>query len=129
MPKAYRLRTSKKGGTDPATAVVAGICESVPPIRLWDACRLTHRELAKRLRVTHSLVHNSESAERRVDVMEFADWCTACGRDPLEALKELLRRRGGRQLNPAAAKGVEDVLLCGHFPVQSNFLNHENGHF
>jgi transcriptional regulator with XRE-family HTH domain len=55
---------------------------------------LTQRELAQRLRMNHTMVHNSETAERRVDVAEFADWCAACGVDPVEALKELLRRKG-----------------------------------
>jgi hypothetical protein len=32
-------------------------------------------------------------------------------------------------LNLAAAKGFDDVLLCGHFPILSHFLNHENSHF
>lgn len=36
----------------------------------------------------------SETAERRVDVTEFADWCVACGFDPVEAFKNLQRRRG-----------------------------------
>ena len=62
--------------------------------KMREEAGLTQRELAKRLRLTHSLVHNCEAAERRIDVMEFVDWCVACGRDPLEALKEMLRRRG-----------------------------------
>lgn len=55
---------------------------------------LTQRELAKKLRIDHVMVHNSETAERRVDVAEFADWCEACGVDPVEAFKDLQRRRG-----------------------------------
>jgi transcriptional regulator with XRE-family HTH domain len=54
---------------------------------------LTQRELAKRLRLTHSLVHNSETAERRVDVMEFIDWCEACGKNPIEVLQQIIKRR------------------------------------
>jgi transcriptional regulator with XRE-family HTH domain len=53
---------------------------------------LTQRELAKRLRMSHVMVHNSETAERRVDVAEFRDWCEACGRDPLAAFKEVMER-------------------------------------
>jgi transcriptional regulator with XRE-family HTH domain len=55
---------------------------------------LTQRELAKKLALNHTTVHNSETAERRVDVAEFADWCVACGVDPVDALMELLRRKG-----------------------------------
>ena len=54
---------------------------------------LTQRQLAAKLRMSHVMVHNSETAERRVDVMEFADWCRACGVDPAEKLKELLKKR------------------------------------
>ena len=54
---------------------------------------LTQRELAKKLRLTHSLVHNCETAERRIDVAEFVDWATACDVDPVEALKKFLRQR------------------------------------
>ena len=62
--------------------------------KMREEAGLTQRDLAKRLRLTHSLVHNCEAAERRVDVMEFVDWCAACGQDPVRALKELLGRRG-----------------------------------
>jgi len=54
---------------------------------------LTQRELGKRLSITHTMIHSSETAERRVDVAEFADWATACGLDPVDALKEFLNRR------------------------------------
>jgi transcriptional regulator with XRE-family HTH domain len=53
---------------------------------------LTQRELAKRLRMSHTMIHNSETAERRVDVAEFADWAIACGTDPMVAFKELLAK-------------------------------------
>lgn len=56
-----------------------------------EAAGLTQRELAKRLGLSHTMVHNSEVAERRVDVMEFADWCKACGMDPIDSLKTLLK--------------------------------------
>lgn len=51
---------------------------------------LTQRALAEKLGINHTLVHNSETAERRVDVAEFADWALACGTDPLEAFREFL---------------------------------------
>ncbi len=55
---------------------------------------LTQRELAEVLGIGHVMVHNSETAERRVDVTEFADWCVACGLDPVDAFKRLQHRRG-----------------------------------
>ena len=56
---------------------------------------LTQRELAKRLRLSHTMIHSSETAERRVDIAEFADWAIACGIEPLDAMKEFLSRRKG----------------------------------
>lgn len=55
---------------------------------------LTQRDLGKKLGISHVMVHNSETAERRVDVTEFADWCAACKIDPVESFRELQRRRG-----------------------------------
>ena len=62
---------------------------------LREAAGLTQRQLAAKLRLSHSLVHNSETAERRVDVAEFVDWVTACGADPAQAFAEFLKRRRG----------------------------------
>ena len=58
-----------------------------------ESAGLTQRELAQKLRINHTMVHNSETAERRVDVAEFIDWATACGFDPIEAFGEFLGRR------------------------------------
>jgi transcriptional regulator with XRE-family HTH domain len=56
---------------------------------------LTQRDLAKKLSLHHSLIHNSETAERRVDVMEFIDWCNACGVSATEVFQRLLKLRRG----------------------------------
>ena len=56
---------------------------------------LTQRKLAKKLGVNHTMVHNSKTAERRVDVSEFVDWAIACGIEPLEAFEEFLKWRRG----------------------------------
>jgi transcriptional regulator with XRE-family HTH domain len=58
-----------------------------------ESAGLTQRELAQKLRINHTMVHNSETAERRVDVAEFIDWASACGLDPLEAFGDFLKRR------------------------------------
>ena len=58
-----------------------------------ESANLTQRELAKKLGINHTMVHNSETAERRVDVAEFIDWATACGLEPVEAFREFLKRR------------------------------------
>lgn len=54
---------------------------------------LTQRELAQKLRLSHTLIHNSERAERRVDLAEFCDWCAACDVDPFDALRAFLKKR------------------------------------
>ena len=58
-----------------------------------ESAGLTQRELAKKLGINHTMVHNSETAERRVDVGEFIDWASACGLDPVEAFKEFMGRQ------------------------------------
>lgn len=58
-----------------------------------EAAGMTQRDLAKKLKMSHSLVHNSETAERRVDVAEFADWASACGMDPVQAFANFVNRR------------------------------------
>jgi transcriptional regulator with XRE-family HTH domain len=60
---------------------------------LREEAGLTQRELAKKLRMHHSLIHNSEIGERRVDVMEFVDWCEACGVNPAEVFQRVLKLR------------------------------------
>ncbi len=61
--------------------------------QMRESANLTQRELGEKLGVQHTIVHNSETAERRVDVAEFADWATACGRNPVDALAEFLKKR------------------------------------
>jgi len=58
-----------------------------------EKANLTQRSLAKKLGINHTMIHNSETAERRVDVAEFIDWATACGLDPAEAFKDFLKRK------------------------------------
>jgi transcriptional regulator with XRE-family HTH domain len=60
-----------------------------------EKANLTQRELGIKLCINHTMVHNSETAERRLDVAEFVDWSTACGLDPVMAFKEFLKRRRG----------------------------------
>jgi transcriptional regulator with XRE-family HTH domain len=51
---------------------------------------LTQRQLAKALEQSPSYVHKSETGERRVDPVEFAEWCKALKLDPGETLREVL---------------------------------------
>ncbi|MGE3182354.1 MAG: helix-turn-helix domain-containing protein [Phycisphaerae bacterium] len=43
---------------------------------------LTQRELAEKVKMHPSMVHRSEIGDRRIDPVEFANWCRACDRDP-----------------------------------------------
>jgi transcriptional regulator with XRE-family HTH domain len=53
---------------------------------------LTQQELAARLRVPQSFIYKSETAIRRVDITEFAAWAKACGKSPVNALRQFLRQ-------------------------------------
>jgi len=50
---------------------------------------LTQRALAEKLQMHNSMVHRSEIGDRRIDPVEFASWCRACGIDPGKAIREL----------------------------------------
>lgn len=58
------------------------------------SARLTQRELAQRLAKPQSWVARCETAARRVDIAEWIEWVNACEISPVQALSELLRRRG-----------------------------------
>jgi len=53
---------------------------------------LSQRQLARRLRVPHSWVAKVETGERRIDLVEFAWFASACGVAPFAALEQLLPR-------------------------------------
>ena len=42
---------------------------------------LTMRELASKISVHHSIIWNIENAERRLDVVEYVNYCKALGVD------------------------------------------------
>ena len=50
---------------------------------------LTQRDLAKKLKMHNTMVHRSEIGDRRIDPVEFAAWCRACGVNPAEAIRVL----------------------------------------
>lgn len=61
--------------------------------RVREEAGLTQRELATLLRKHHTLIHRSETGDRRIDPMEFIAWCRACEVDPASAIRELESRR------------------------------------
>ncbi len=58
--------------------------------KIREGAGLTQREIGRKLKKPQSWVYNCESANRRVDVTEFALWCRACGVDPLKAFADVL---------------------------------------
>lgn len=50
---------------------------------------MTQRALAEKLKMHNSMVHRSEIGDRRIDPVEFAAWCRACGVDPGEAIRSV----------------------------------------
>lgn len=57
--------------------------------RLREDAGMTQRDLAELLKMHNSMVHRSEIGDRRIDPVEFAAWCRACGSDPGEVIREL----------------------------------------
>ncbi len=61
------------------------------------ACReekgLTIRQLAEQISVHHSIVWNIENAERRLNVMEYVQYCQQLEVDPMIGIKILNEER------------------------------------
>jgi transcriptional regulator with XRE-family HTH domain len=65
---------------------------------------LSQRELGERLSVPHSWIAKVESGERRVDLVEFCWFLTACGADAsaatarlVQAVERSKKRNAGRE--------------------------------
>lgn len=64
-------------------------------LRTWRAeSGLTQTELGDRLGNTQTFVSKVERGERRLDVVEFTEWCEALGIAPGQALQVFLDARG-----------------------------------
>lgn len=50
---------------------------------------LTQAELAQKLGRGQSYVSKVERGEQYIDLVEFLDWCRACGAKPLETIERL----------------------------------------
>lgn len=63
------------------------LCDMLRSMR--SASGLTQRDLGERLKMHNTMVHRSEIGDRRIDPVEFAAWCRACGVDPGEAIRRV----------------------------------------
>jgi transcriptional regulator with XRE-family HTH domain len=66
---------------------------------------LSQRELALRLEVPHSWVAKVESGERRIDLVEFCLFVTACGLNPHDVSAKLIRKWQSPRIRGRAAEG------------------------
>lgn len=85
------------------TSEYAALCRELRQAR--ENAGLSQRDLAALLKVPHSWVAKVETAERRIDLIEFCHFLTACGADPLNAFEHVTaklpksksHRGGGRR--------------------------------
>ena len=52
--------------------------------------KLTMRDLGAKLGVPHSLIGKVEQGERRLDVIEFLQYCNALKVDPIEGMEKIM---------------------------------------
>jgi transcriptional regulator with XRE-family HTH domain len=79
------------------TPEYAALCSELRQLR--DGAELSQRELAARLEVPHSWVAKVESGERRIDLVEFCWFVSACGIQPWPVAEKLLRLFSRRKPN------------------------------
>lgn len=60
------------------------LCEHLKRVR--EEAGLTQRALAQELGVLQSYVAKSERGGRRLDPLEYAEWCAACDVKPKDAI-------------------------------------------
>jgi transcriptional regulator with XRE-family HTH domain len=65
-------------------------------VQLRDEAGLTQAALAERIGNTQTFVSKVERGERRLDVVEFAEWCEALECGSALAFEQFLTRRDGK---------------------------------
>ena len=55
-------------------------------IQLRRSAQLTQVQLAERMSIDQSQISKFERCERRMDIIDFIKFCTACGANPSEIL-------------------------------------------
>jgi len=53
---------------------------------------LTMRDLGEKLNLHHSIIGRIELGERRLDVVEWIEYCEALNADPFECLETLVKK-------------------------------------
>ena len=59
-----------------------------------DSLGLSQRELATRIGVIYSLIGKIETGDRRLDVIEFIDYCKALSLEPCDVLIKIQKAQG-----------------------------------
>jgi transcriptional regulator with XRE-family HTH domain len=71
-----------------------------------EAAGLSQRDLAARLKGPHSWIAKVETGERRIDLVEFCWFVSACGIDPIpicnRLLQQILKKQSRRQAKGAS---------------------------
>ncbi|MEM9083781.1 MAG: helix-turn-helix transcriptional regulator [Planctomycetota bacterium] len=77
-----------KGASNQHSSAYHHLCEQ---LRAWrEDAGMSQRELSHQLGKTHTYAQKCESAERRIDPLEFIDWCLACGVNPTKGISTLI---------------------------------------
>ena len=63
------------------------LCRTLLKLRI-DA-GLSQRALGETIGIHYTMVFKIEHGERRIDPVEFAQWCRGCGADPSEIIKKV----------------------------------------
>ena len=64
-------------------------------VRKRKESHISQRTLASELQIHHSIVGKVESRERRLDVVEYLQFCEALDIDPIEGMHAMIAKKDG----------------------------------